>query len=299
MCTGKWIQAAMALLVFSGAATALEPAQGTAVSEQPSLPQNVRCLKDIAYGDDVDMRMDVYLPAAASHAPVLFMVHGGAWRFGDKSIRSVIERKVSRWVSRGFILVSANYRMLPKIDPLQQSEDVARALAVAQESAPGWGGDPGKFILMGHSAGAHLVDLLSADPEIALSMGARPWLGTVSLDSAALNVVQVMAASHYRFYDRAFGKDPKYWQLTSPYHVLNSAARPLLVVCSRIRMDDPCAEARNFADKARSLNVRVEVLPQELSHLQVDEALGEEGGYTSAVEAFMASLDPVVNQLLR
>ena len=50
------------------------------------------------------------------------------------------------------------------------------------------GGDPDKVILMGHSAGAHLVALLGADPAQLRAAGARRPLGVVSLDSAAMDV---------------------------------------------------------------------------------------------------------------
>lgn len=49
---------------------------------------------------------------------------------------------------------------------------------------------------MGHSAGAHLVSLINASPTLAQREG-FVRLGTVSLDSAALNVPVVMTAPHY------------------------------------------------------------------------------------------------------
>src|SRR5207247_470736 len=112
-----------------------------------------------------------------------FMVHGGAWVLGDKASPGVMENKVARWAARGYILLSVDYRMIPEADPLEQAEDVARALAAAQAKAASWGGDPSKFVLMGHSAGAHLVGLLAADPARAFKRGAKPWLGAVLLDS--------------------------------------------------------------------------------------------------------------------
>jgi arylformamidase len=75
---------------------------------------------------------------------------------------------------------------------------------------------------MGHSAGAHLVDLLAADPKIAFHEGAKPWLGTVSLDTATLDMEETMRGRHYGFYDAAFGKDPAYWAETSPIHRLKA-----------------------------------------------------------------------------
>lgn len=95
-------------------------------------PAQPRALADLHYGDDARLRMDVYLPAQpGSGAPVIFMVHGRAWVMGDKASRGVYESKLARWLPRGLVLVSVNYRMLPQADPLEQARDVARALAWA------------------------------------------------------------------------------------------------------------------------------------------------------------------------
>lgn len=258
------------------------------------LPQEVRVLHDLAYGSDPKQRMDVYLPAKADHAPVIFMVHGGAWRTGDKSMARVTQNKIQRWVPRGFVFVSVNYRLLPKADPLTQMKDVALALATAQSKAVSWGADPARFILMGHSAGAHLVDLLAANPDSTLTR----WLGTISLDSAAMDIVQIMQSRHYPFYDKAFGKDPAYWQAASPLHQLSRSATPMLLVCSSTRPDSPCTQAQQFADKAHALGLRTEISMQAKKHSEINEELGIPGTYTDVVEAFMASLDPQVKQRL-
>jgi len=191
-----------------------------------------------------------------------------------------------------------NYRMLPGADPRVQADDVALALATAQRQAAAWGSDPAKFVLMGHSAGAHLVSLLDAQPARAQRAGARPWLGTVSLDSAAYDVTRIMRADHPRLYDHAFGRDPAFWSDMSPAQQLGREAPPLLAVCSTKRRDDSCARARDFAAKAQALALRVEVLPQALGHAEINETLGVAGPYTDAVEAFMASLDPQVARRL-
>ena len=152
------------------------------------------------------------------------MVHGGAWKVGDKRAASVVDNKVRRWVTRGFILVSVNYRMLPEANPLEQAQDVARALAYVQQHAADFHGDPARVVLMGHSAGAHLVSLISAHPDLAAKQGAKPWLGTVSLDSAAFDVVDIMQRfQHFKFYDEAFG------QVTSA-RCWKSGSRPIMLL---------------------------------------------------------------------
>lgn len=259
-----------------------------------TVPAGVRQIPDIAYGPDPRQRMDVYLPAAmtaTANAPVIVMVHGGAWMVGNKAMANVVDNKVAYWVQqKGYVFVSVNYRLSPQADPLVQARDVATALARAQSLAASWGGDPAKVILMGHSAGAHLVALLGASPALAREAGAKPWLGTVALDSAALDLERIMNTRHMRFYDRVFGADPAYWRSVSPSSVLAPGATPMLLVCSTQRADGPCAQARDFAAKVTAQNTQASVLPQDLTHEQVNTTLGLPGPYTDAVQNFMSSL---------
>ncbi len=254
-----------------------------------ALPARAEVKRDISYGTDASQRMDVYLPRGAKGAPVLFMVHGGAWRIGDKASAGVVENKAARWLPKGFILVSVNYRLLPKADPLEQAKDVAKALSVVQAQAASWGGDPTRIILMGHSAGAHLVALLASDPTVVSGQGAKPWLGTISLDSASLDVVAIMESRHLALYDKAFGSKPDYWRAASPLHLLSGTPAPMLLVCSSGRKDS-CPQAQRFADKGVSLGGKVTVLPVALSHKQINHDLGTAGAYTESVESFMRSL---------
>lgn len=238
--------------------------------------------------------MDVYLPARVANAPTIFMVHGGAWRIGDKAARSVVDNKVKYWVPKGFVFISINYRLLPDATPIEQAVDVAQALVAAQLKVNTLGGDSAKFILMGHSAGAHLVSLINSNPTKAFDLGAKPWLGAVLLDSAALNVPALMQTEHPRLYDRAFGKNAEAWVQASPYHVLNGSAFPVLAVCSTLR-SDACPQAHQFVKKASSLGVNGRVLMQAKSHGDINSDLGLNEAYTHAVDAFLKSLDPDLN----
>jgi len=263
----------------------------------PALPADTRIVRDVPYGDDGRQRFDVYAPKDARNAPVIFMVHGGGWFRGDKAMHSVIDNKAARWVPKGFVVISANYRLQPQADPIEQARDVARALAAAQRQAASWGADPAKFILMGYSAGAHLVALLAASPKVAEQLGAMPWLGTVALDSAALDVVKIMEASHVRLYDRAFGCDRDFWRRASPWHALTQPGKPLLAVCST-RRDTSCAQAEAFAVQASALGTRATVLQEDLTHRDINLRLGLISDYTRAVEAFLSTLDPAVAPML-
>ena len=254
----------------------------------PDLPVT-RTLRDIPYGPDPRQRFDLYLPDAVHGAPVVFMVHGGGWRNGDKAMDGVVGNKVARWVPRGVIVASTNYRMLPDADPLLQAHDVAAALAAAQRKVAGLGGDPGRFVLMGHSAGGHLVALLASAPAIARAEGARPWLGTVLLDAGTVDVVEKMSQQHLPLFDQAFGSDPRDWAKASPMQQLRERATPVLAVCSSQRSDS-CAPNGDFVDRLRALGGQGELLPVPLSHRGINVELGNENDYTRSVERFLRAL---------
>ena len=285
-------------------------AQRQAATAEAALPAGVQRIADVPYGADPAQRMDVYVPTSpttgtnslvtsAVRAPVIFMVHGGGWRYGDKAMGRVVQETVNRWVPKGFILISINYRMLPDAPVAQQERDVQAALMAAQQRVSTWGGDPNRFILMGHSAGAHLVALLNARAPQALREGAWPWLGAVSLDSAVMNVPAYMRAPHMPLYDDAFGSDPAYWAALSPFHQWTPGAPAMQMVCSTERADQPCSQADAMARHVRNQGGRAEVLPQDLSHGEINAQLGLDGDYTRAVEVFMGSLDAEVARRLQ
>jgi acetyl esterase/lipase len=246
-------------------------------------------LKTFTYGTGPAEAIDVYAPPNAHGAPVIVMVHGGGWRIGDKSSPGVVGNKMTHWLPQGYILVSVNYGLLPDVKVDAQAVSIAKAVANAETHAADWGGDGNKLILMGHSAGAHLVALMSADPSQVAAQGGHAWRGTVVLDSAALDVASVMGKKHPQLYDDAFGSDPAYWAQLSPSVRLKPDAVPMLLVCSTTRPDDSCGQSRAFAAKVKAAGMEAPVQPEVLTHMQIDDNLGKPGAYTDVVDAFIAA----------
>lgn len=260
-------------------------------------------LKDVAYGDLPRQRLDVFLPKGGEKpAPVIVMVHGGGWCVGDKAMASVTGGKQAHWVRKGFVFVSVNYPMVADGSrAVQQAESVAKAVAYVQRHAGEWGGDGQRVVLVGHSAGAHLVSLVNADAPLRAAQGVKPVLGVVSLDSGATNVVVQMAkgipAMKGRYLE-AFGSTEAEWVKASPYHLLDRSAAPWLGVCGSTRPDKPCDQARDYADKSNALGVKAAVLPLAKKHGAMNKDLGEDGEYTGAVDRFIAGLDPALQARL-
>lgn len=260
------------------------------------LPDDVQVMRDVSYGTHARQKFDVYLPKnnQAKNKPIIFMVHGGAWVFGNKGARGVVENKMRHWLTQGAIFISTNYRLVPEVTPLEQAADIATAVATVQRSAIEWGADPQQLILMGHSAGAHLVALLAADASLVEKAGMQPWLGTIALDIAAYDVNRIMADKHHSFYDKAFGNNADFWTAISPYHVLSTdniaRAKSLnfLAVCSKNRAEMPCPQAQRFVEKGNSLGMSAQLAPFALSHNQINQDLGRPSAYTDLVDQTIA-----------
>lgn len=255
------------LVSWAGAAQAATPSQ-----------------RDVAYGPDPAQKLDIYQPGPSQNAPIILFVHGGAWRLGDKAADRVVENKSVHYVGQGKIFISMNYRL--DVTPLEQAKDVANAVRFVQKHASSWGGDAKHMLLMGHSAGAHLVALLTADPQ---AYQLTPWRGTVSLDSAALDVPAIMNRRHLGFYDRAFGTDEAFWKAASPLWQIKPGSPPMLLVCSSQRID-ACPQARLYKTKAASQQNQVELLPVDKSHMEINNDLGAASDYTDAVDRFITSV---------
>jgi arylformamidase len=237
----------------------------------------------VAYGTDPAEQMDIYRPERP-RGPVILMVHGGGWAHGDKAGRGVITNKMPHYRDAGIVFVSINYPMMPQANPLQQAQSVAKAVAYAQAHAHEWGGDARQLVLMGHSAGAHLVALIGAKP----SMLAQNVAAVVALDSAAYHVETIMRMPHLGLYDRAFGEDVALWAASSPATQLEAGSPPFLLVCSSTRRV-ACRQAEAFAAQVQGRGGQAQVLPQALSHGEINDRLGLPGAYTAAVDAFLAA----------
>lgn len=255
-------------------------------------------LPDVPYGPSPEQRFDLYAPQRNKDAPLILMVHGGAWRLGDKEMGRVVDNKVARWVPRGIALASINYRMQPKAPPLEQARDVAKALALVQRDAEKFGIDRDNIVLMGHSAGAHLIALLAARPDLQEEAGVRPWLGTVLLDSGALDVPAIMNGRHLPLYDRAFGSAPADWLAASPHQQLRQATGPILAVCSS-RRANACQQAGNFVAKARGFGTQAVLLPLDKTHGEINAQLGDEAAYTAEVEEQLGNWSAAFAKRLR
>lgn len=121
----------------------------------PAIAQN---FLDVNYGADVKQKFNIYLPAnrTTSSTPVLFLIHGGAWRAGDRSdFNSLIDGFKALFPN--YAIVTLSYRLynagVNKF-PIQEMDTKSGVEYVLNNRNTYQISD--KFALVGFSAGAHL-----------------------------------------------------------------------------------------------------------------------------------------------
>ena len=131
-----------------------------------------RVEKDVAYGDHPRQRLDVYEPLGLrAPAPVIVFFYGGSWQTGSKD-RYLFAGQA--FASAGAIVVIPDYRTWPEVMFPDFIEDGAQAVAWVEDNIEGFGGDPERISLMGHSAGAHIAAMLALDRSFLTAAGANP-----------------------------------------------------------------------------------------------------------------------------
>ena len=131
-------------------------------------PYSVETIKDVVYHDGPDQhptkhKLDLYLPKGPKDFPVLFFVHGGSWVHGDKGFLGLYGLLAKNYARQGVGVVVTNYRLSPGVKHPEHVKDVARAFAWTVRNIERHGGDPKRVFACGHSAGGHLVSLLTTD----------------------------------------------------------------------------------------------------------------------------------------
>jgi len=115
----------------------------------------------------VALHLDVYRHRdRPTGCPTLLQIHGGAWVVGSKNEQGI--PLMLHLASRGWVCVSANYRLSPRATFPDHLVDVKRAVQWIREHGEEYGAAPDFLVVTGCSAGGHLaalVALTANDPE--------------------------------------------------------------------------------------------------------------------------------------
>ena len=118
--------------------------------------------KDLRYGDAKQQQLDLYIPDETSenNKTLIVFLYGGGWTSGAKE---QYDFAADAFTSNGYMVAIPDYIKYPAGSFPEFVEDVALAIAWLKDNV-GRYGEANEFVLIGHSAGAHIGGLLITDP---------------------------------------------------------------------------------------------------------------------------------------
>ena len=220
--------------------------------------QGLECRLDLPFGPTLAESLDVF-PAARKGAPIMIFFHGGYWRSFSKDDFSFVARGP---VSSGAATVVVDYALCPRVSVGEIVRQARAAVAWTHRNAEGFGADPERIFVSGHSAGGHLAAMSTI----------TDWRGDYGLPADTVKgCFPVCGLFDLRPFPYTF-LQPKL-QLTwgevlslSPILNLPEAAAPLLVSYGRDETDELRRQSEDFLAAWRERGLPGALLVQPGKH---------------------------------
>jgi acetyl esterase/lipase len=218
-----------------------------------------------------ELKLDLARPAeGAGPFPAMVVIHGGAWRMGQKSL---MRGMLAAFARRGYVAIAPQYRFCPKDTFPAQVHDVKAAVRWLKAHAADHKVDTAHVGALGFSAGAHLALMLGVTgPEDGLE-GDAPADAPDTKIHAVVNYfgpTDLTAADFpeiTRFWNRDFlggtpEEKPEVARRASPLTFVSKGDAPVLSFQGTSDQFVPASQAVKLAEAQARANVpgRVELL---------------------------------------
>ena len=249
------------------------------------------------------LKVDIHAPASTKSqglfrpgkkAPVLLYVHGGGWIKGTRGKIYNLDKYATQ---RGYMLVSVDYRPVPRTNIDGQVRDVVRSISWVRNNIGRYGGDRRKIVIMGHSAGSHLVSLIAAR-----RVGGA-LKGVIANDVQAYDMVAYggMRGSLPYVYAAAFGSNPQNWVKWSPVTYVRKGPRgglpPFMIMYSGSNYKRRQVLANGFAGDLKAKGARVTLFNgRRYTHGSIARGIGTSAEVTRAVDRFPEACVPIISK---
>lgn len=266
--------------------------RGEAASAGVAVPAD----RTLTYGSDPQQKLDVWrAKGVTGPAPLVLFVHGGGWQRGSKD-NATGRAKATHYPEAGYAFASIDYRLVPEATVEQQAQDVAQALKAVLDQAAALGIDRHRVVLMGHSAGAHLVALVGTDERYlrAAGLSFADLSGVIPIDGAAYDVPAQMAEAGQFMqttYQQAFGTEVERQRRLSPTLHAGTPNAPRFLLL-HVERDDGTRQTQGLATALRTAGTEVEVqaFPGTglRGHMEINRRLGDPAyAATPVVDAWL------------
>lgn len=122
--------------------------------------------KDVVYASTSSaQKLDLYLPPGAGPFPVIVHIHGGGFKFGDKSM--VDDALGKAFLNAGYAIASIDYRLSGGATFPAAIQDAKAAVRFLRANAAEYKLDPNKMVAFGFSAGGNIASMLGTSGDVA------------------------------------------------------------------------------------------------------------------------------------
>ena len=273
-----------------------------------------KLIRDVPYMKGGHKRhvLDIYTPEKAGQVlqprgmPVMFWIHGGGWVVGDKSD---VALKPKVLTERGFVFVSTNYRLLPKVKMETLTGDVAKSLGWVYQNIAKHGGDPRRIFVGGHSAGAQLAALICTDDRWIKKEGVPFGVlkGCVPVDGDTYDIPKIINTAEHRQvlyggkmytfgHRQKFGNDPeKHVDFSAVTHVAKGKGIPPFLLLYFPGNPNTRVQARRLQNVLQAAGIPVRAYGKgDSNHSRLNNDLGKpDDPATSELYKF---LDPLIGK---
>jgi arylformamidase len=227
----------------------------------------------VSYGAMEIERLDIYKTRRAN-APINVFLHGGAWRSGLARNHAY---PAEMFVNAGAHFVVADFALVQDVGGslMPIADQVRRAVAWVYRNAAGFGGDPNRLYLSGHSSGAHLGGVvLVTDWQASFGLPADIVKGGLLISGMYdLKPARLSARSSYVKFDDAMEH-----ALSSQRH-LDKLNTPVIVAYGTLESPEFQRQSRDFAAAVKAAGKPVQLIVGEgYNHFELPETLGNPFG---------------------
>jgi acetyl esterase/lipase len=255
-------------------------------------PFLVNVQRDLTYDPNLGLKLDIYTPQfAPSPLPAVMLIHGGGWKYFNKSATSGYARFLA---SHGFAAISVDYRLQTEAKWPAQLDDLRTALSWITENSLKLNIDPWHIASLGDSAGGHLAAMLGltrSDPQ-------GPHIAAVIAYYGVFDMTSLLSRDHLARenpINQLLGDGPDIEQVAeeaSPITHVHATAPPFFLVHGTDDSVVPVDQTKRLAAELIDAGVPVQTLFVEgADHLLL--------GLTGPIDPPLVVIDSQVLSFLR
>jgi arylformamidase len=225
---------------------------------------------DLRYGPRERNRIDFL--KAAPNAPTLVFIHGGYWQTRAKEVFTVF---AGGPMVHGINVALIGYTLAPEATLDEIVAEIHGGLDFLAEQLPGLGGDAGRIVVSGWSAGGHLTAMALSHPHVKAGM--------------AISGIYDLEPIRHSYLNVKLGLDEAMSHRNSPVMQTGGAMKPLSLVAGAAELPLLRKQTADFAGHraTHGLPVTYEEIPGADHFTIMNELMSPMGRITTLIRQLL------------